>query len=252
LALSLGLLGVVAGGYSPVVLYANPEGNSPDAQTVATGSVQVSPGTADSPSKSKDETVAVWSPPSQSSAAPLAKAALKDSASRALPEAVYADALPALYEGDYDNPIWAVVTRGARLHSDPDVSSPTTLFYAVGAKLNVIGYRQGWYQVVDPETSRRGFIYANYYLEALQAPSDTRVLAKAPVPPPTHTALAETAPAQAPKLAVTRVSQFSPSRLAPAETPVPSTRPSFSSPRPSFTASPPDGVASLLEKALRP
>ena len=193
IALSICVLGVVAAGYSPVVLYANQDGHAPDAQAVAIPSAPAETAEITTGSINPNAvTVAVWSPPPASFAAPLDEAALKEaplSAHYGIPQAVYSDALPAAYEGDYDAPIWAIVTRGAKLHADPDVSSPTTWFYAVGTKLNVVGYRQGWYQVVDPATARRGFIYAQYYLDALSGPGDAPVVAKAPAL--TQTALAE-------------------------------------------------------------
>ncbi len=217
------------------------------------------PATANAFSEPKDESARVWwCPPQVPGVAPRDEIAVKENASPAKAEAIYSDALPAVYDGEYDNPIWAVVMRGAKLHSEPGVSSPTTWVYAVGTKLNVVGYRQGWYQIVDPVSSRRGFIYANYYLEALSGPTNNAVVptvAKAPAPAPTRTALAEPAPAVTAKPAAPRVSQSSLSRLAPAE-PVqqlapPATRARFvPTARPSYAANR-DGVESLLEKAMR-
>jgi hypothetical protein len=33
-----------------------------------------------------------------------------------------------------------------------------------------IGYEQGWFQVLDPVTSERGWIYEKYYLQAIRGP----------------------------------------------------------------------------------
>ena len=218
----------------------------------------LAPPIANASSEPKAESAAVWSPPGVPAAAASSdEIAVKASAIPAQAEAIYSDALPALYEGEYDVPIWEVVTRGAKLHSDPGVSSPTTWFYAVGTKLNVVGYRRGWYEVVDPVSSRRGFIYANYYLEALRGPASdpvVPVVAKPPAPTPTRTALAEPAPAvtakPAPRVSQSSLSRLAPpepaQRLAPAATPaslVPTARPAYAAKR--------DGVESLLEKALR-
>ncbi len=257
LAFFVGFFGVVATGYAPVVLYANPDEHPSEVQAAPTRPAPLDLATANASSEPRDESAAVWSPPRVPAAASSDEIAVKGSAIPAKAEAIYSDALPAVYEGEYDVPIWAVVTRGAKLHSEPGVSSPTTWFYAVGAKLNVVGYRQGWYEVVDPVSSRRGFIYANYYLEALRGPTSNPVvpvIAKAPVPMPTRTALAEPALTATAKPAP-RVSQSRLSRLAPAE-PVqqlapPATRARLvSTARPSYAANR-DGVESLLEKAMR-
>ena len=56
---------------------------------------------------------------------------------------------------DHD-PIWFVVSRAARLHDGPSVSSPIVHLYPVGTELRSIGYQQGWFRVLDPETSRTG------------------------------------------------------------------------------------------------
>lgn len=246
LVIFFGFLGVVATGYAPVVLYANQEGHASEVEVAASPPTLVEP----APGDPATELVAAALPGPQ--VIPV-EAAPKATPIPAKVEAIYSDALPAVYDGEYDVPHWAVVTRGAKLHSDANVSSPTTWLYPVGAKLNVIGYRQGWYEIVDPESARRGFIYANYYLEAMSGPASTQpapVVAKVETPAakpataPTRTALAE--PAQGQKLAAGRQWQSSLSRLGPptgAATVVSQARPSFASNR--------DGVESLLDKAMR-
>jgi hypothetical protein len=54
-----------------------------------------------------------------------------------------------------DEAIWFVVSRAARLHAGPSVSSPIVHFYPVGTELKFIGYEQGWFHVLEPTTSRR-------------------------------------------------------------------------------------------------
>jgi hypothetical protein len=71
--------------------------------------------------------------------------------------------------------IWFVVSRAARLHAGPSVSSHITHFYPVGTELKLIGYAQGWFQVSDPATLRQGWIYEKYYLQAINGPGETRV-----------------------------------------------------------------------------
>ena len=65
---------------------------------------------------------------------------------------------------------WVVVIRGATEHSGPSVSAPTVRYYPVGTELHLIGYEQGWFQVLDPVTSQRGWIYEKYYLQAIRGP----------------------------------------------------------------------------------
>ena len=65
---------------------------------------------------------------------------------------------------------WVAVIRWATVHSGPSVSAPTVRFYSVGTELQLIGYQHGWFQVLDPATSQRGWIYAKYYLQAIRGP----------------------------------------------------------------------------------
>ena len=65
---------------------------------------------------------------------------------------------------------WVVVIRWATVHSGPSVSAPTVRFYSVGTELHLIGYRNDWFQVLDPVASERGWIYAKYYLQAIRGP----------------------------------------------------------------------------------
>ena len=89
--------------------------------------------------------------------------------------------------------IWLVVSRAARLHAGPSVSSPITHFYPVGTELKLIGYAQGWFQVSDPATLRQGWIYEKYYLQAISGPGQTRVAVQ-DLPGPTRMALAASKP----------------------------------------------------------
>jgi hypothetical protein len=89
--------------------------------------------------------------------------------------------------------IWLVVSRAARLHADPSVSSPITHLYPVGTELKLIGYAQGWFQVSDPATLRQGWVYEKYYLQVINGPGQTR-LAVQESPSPTRVAVAEWKP----------------------------------------------------------
>ena len=70
--------------------------------------------------------------------------------------------------------IWFVVSRAARLHAGPSVSSQITHFYPVGTELKLIGHAQGWFQVSDPTTLRQGWIYEKIHLQAIPGPGQTR------------------------------------------------------------------------------
>src|SRR5262245_45445609 len=94
-------------------------------------------------------------------------------------------------------PIWFVVSRAARLHDGPSVSSPIVHLYPVGTELRSIDYQQGWFRVLDPTTSRTGWIYERYYLQAIpgpgqiqfavhQEPTSVKVALTAPKPPLTR------------------------------------------------------------------
>jgi len=80
------------------------------------------------------------------------------------------------------NAMWVVVIRGTPVHSGPSVSAPIVSYFAVGKNLNLLGSEQGWYQVFDPATSQRGWVYAQYYVEPSDGPGHKHVAAReAPV-----------------------------------------------------------------------
>ena len=57
---------------------------------------------------------------------------------------------------------WAEVSLAAKVHSAPSVSAPTVRYYRVGTRPRVIGREPGWIKVVDPTTSKEGWIYEKY------------------------------------------------------------------------------------------
>jgi Bacterial SH3 domain len=76
------------------------------------------------------------------------------------------------------------VIRWATVHAGPSVSAPTVRFYPVGTELHVIDYQHGWFQVLDPATSQRGWIYEKYYLQAISGPGQWHAVARnSPSPP---------------------------------------------------------------------
>jgi hypothetical protein len=89
--------------------------------------------------------------------------------------------------------IWFVVSRAARLHTGPSVSTPVVHLYPVGTELKLIGYEQGWFLVWEPATSREGWIYERYYLDVIPGPGESQV-ALLQSPRPTRVALAAPKP----------------------------------------------------------
>src|SRR5262245_4919273 len=65
---------------------------------------------------------------------------------------------------------WFVVSRAAWVHAGPSVSSSIEHADRVGTELKVIRHEQGWFHVLDPTTSRTGWIYERYYLQAIPGP----------------------------------------------------------------------------------
>src|SRR5262245_43253834 len=138
-----------------------------------------------------------------------------------------------------ENAMWVKVIRGATVHSGPSVSAPVVSYLAVGKELHLVDSQQEWFQVFDPATGQRGWVYAKYYVEPIDRPRGKRVAAQevqAPID-------AVPAPAAAPSKAVRRVLQ-QPQFLAPAQVQVERALPS----RPWLRD---DSVASLLDRALR-
>ena len=89
--------------------------------------------------------------------------------------------------------IWFVVSRAARLHAGPSVSSRVTHLYPVGTELKLVGHEQGWFLVSDPATLRQGWIYERYYLQAISGPGQTQLTVQ-DLPSPTRVALAAPKP----------------------------------------------------------
>ena len=67
----------------------------------------------------------------------------------------------------------AKVVLAAALHSEGSVSSPTSRIYPPGKELLVVGRADGWFQVSDPVTQERGWIFEKY-LSSVDSPSLTQ------------------------------------------------------------------------------
>jgi Bacterial SH3 domain len=59
---------------------------------------------------------------------------------------------------------WAEVVLAARVHSAASVSSPTVRHYRVGTRLKVIDRKSGWIKIIDPTTSKQGWIFEKYLM----------------------------------------------------------------------------------------
>jgi hypothetical protein len=57
----------------------------------------------------------------------------------------------------------AKVVLAAALHSEGSVSSPMSRIYPPGKELLVVGRADGWFQVLDPMTQERGWIFEKYF-----------------------------------------------------------------------------------------
>jgi hypothetical protein len=137
-----------------------------------------------------------------------------------------------------ESAMWVVVTRGAWMHSGPSVATPVVGHQSPGKEMHLIDSSQGWYQVFDPETGKRGWVYAKYYLEPIDRPGQKRVAVVQELQAPITAAPVVSA---APPKAVRKVLQ-QPRFLAP-----PEVQPERAAPR----TRPLEGVASLLDRAFR-
>ncbi|MGZ9274222.1 MAG: SH3 domain-containing protein [Nitrospira sp.] len=83
---------------------------------------------------------------------------------------------PSLLEidGAQQNPAeWAKIILGATVHSEASVSSPTVGYYRVGAELQVVRRENGWIQLSDPVTQKRGWVFEKY-LSSIDGPTVTQ------------------------------------------------------------------------------
>lgn len=135
--------------------------------------------------------------------------------------------------------MWVVVIRGAWLHSGPSVSTPIVGHQSPGKEMHLIDSSQGWYQVLDPDTGKRGWVYAKYYLEPIDRPGQKRV---ASVQQPQVSVNTAPAISASPPKAVRKVLQ-QPRFLAPPQ--------QVQVERAASRKRPLEGVAGLLDRAFR-
>jgi hypothetical protein len=74
----------------------------------------------------------------------------------------------------YGEPNWVEVLMPARVHTGPSVDTPIIRFYAVGTPLRVADYRGGWFAIIEPSTSKSGWI-SSKYLGAISNPDQTQI-----------------------------------------------------------------------------
>jgi hypothetical protein len=67
-----------------------------------------------------------------------------------------------LPETPYHESTWVMVLIPARVHTDPSVDSPISHFYPVGTPLRATRYRSDWFEIIEPSTSKTGWIYRKY------------------------------------------------------------------------------------------
>ena len=199
LLLSLCLVGAVFPGHSRLALQTAQGPATPVEQPIEARAVFALPGSAvlGSMSQPPDSGAAHTAVQSFAMVGPDAQAITsgsgdKQQAPLPTPGASLEPSESPINEGENEEANWVFVIRGATAHSGPSVSAPTVRFYSVGTELQLIDYQQGWFQVLDPVTAQRGWIYEKYYLEAIRGPGQQ--LAVQDLPSPTRVALAAPKP----------------------------------------------------------
>jgi hypothetical protein len=193
LLLSLWLVGAAFPGHTPILLQTtqSPPASAEQLVTARTASptpslAMLEPTSVPELQHSGVERVAVRSlvmPQDTQSITPRLEDGQTKNLSAPLPstEATHEPSVP-IPEGN--EAIWVEVIRWATVHAGPSVSAPTVRFYPVGTELHLIDYQHGWFQVLDPATSQRGWIYEKYYLQAISGPGQGRAVARnSPSPP---------------------------------------------------------------------
>ena len=92
----------------------------------------------------------------------------------AIPEKPATAVLP---ETHYHESTWTTVLLPARVHSGPSVDTPIIRFYAVGTPLRATRYRDEWFEIIEPSTSKTGWIYRKY-LGAISNSEQSKIAAQ--------------------------------------------------------------------------
>jgi len=67
-----------------------------------------------------------------------------------------------LPETPYHESTWVMVLIPARVHTGPSVDTPISQFYPVGTPLRATRYQRDWFEIIEPSTSKTGWIYRKY------------------------------------------------------------------------------------------
>jgi hypothetical protein len=67
-----------------------------------------------------------------------------------------------LPETPYHQSTWVMVLIPARVHTGPSVDTPISHFYPVGTPLRATRYQRDWFEIIEPSTSKTGWIYRKY------------------------------------------------------------------------------------------
>ena len=180
LLLSLCIVGAVFPGHTPNLLQTRSPSVTAERVVAALASARLpDPATQDSTQEPRPwfERVAVRSPAMTRKDTPSTSLPPRDSQSAPLPTTSEGSEITPPSSPEEAN--WVVVIRWATVHSGPSVSARTVRFYSVGTELHLIGYSDGWFQVLDPVASERGWIYAKYYLQAIRGPGQGIVVLQA-------------------------------------------------------------------------
>lgn len=138
-----------------------------------------------------------------------------------------------------ESAMWVVVTRGAWMHRGPSVATPVVGHQSPGKEMHLIDSSQGWYQVFDSETGKRGWVYAKYYLEPIDRPGQKRVaVVQEPQAPINAAPVVSAAPSKAVRKVLQQPRFLAPPQQVQAERAAARTRPL-------------EGVAGLLDRAFR-
>src|SRR4029079_6093808 len=65
-------------------------------------------------------------------------------------------------EPPYHESTWVMVLIPARVHTGPSVDTPVSQFYPVGTPLRATRYQRDWFEIIEPSTSKTGWIYRKY------------------------------------------------------------------------------------------
>jgi hypothetical protein len=90
---------------------------------------------------------------------------------------------PAIDKLEQEPVEWAKVVLAARAHSEASVSSPIVRFYRPGTEVQVVRWERGWFQLSDPVTQERGWVFEKY-LVSIDGPSPMQAAMESTAEPP--------------------------------------------------------------------